>query len=88
MEYFARLLPTSCGADFRSCVNTTCNDETLGHTCLPGPVNEYAEGFVKEILSSKGSTYFDDSFFFVNLLANGSSGQLSQQFPPTKCEGE
>lgn len=39
-----RNLPDNCRADFRNC------EQGIGHTCLPGPVNTFAEQLVRNIL--------------------------------------
>jgi len=51
LEFFGRQLPTSCASDFRDCINTTCG-QNPGHTCMPGPINEFAEDFVYSIVHS------------------------------------
>ena len=45
LEYFDPHIPPNCSADFRNC------GEGVGHTCVPGPLNDASEDFVQQILS-------------------------------------
>ena len=43
VQYAGRWLPNTCRADF-----THCRQESGGHTCIPGPINAFAENFVRQ----------------------------------------
>eukprot|EP00529_Nitzschia_sp_RCC80_P020795 CAMPEP_0113519022 /NCGR_PEP_ID=MMETSP0014_2-20120614/43297_1 /TAXON_ID=2857 /ORGANISM="Nitzschia sp." /LENGTH=399 /DNA_ID=CAMNT_0000416711 /DNA_START=87 /DNA_END=1286 /DNA_ORIENTATION=+ /assembly_acc=CAM_ASM_000159 len=73
LEYVGRRLPTSCRADFHDCEDITTmkictkftdsqrkkkEDDEGGHTCLPGPINAYAEELVRSIVASKSVTFY------------------------------
>ena len=47
MSYGGRRLPNNCRAEFTDCDP----DNRVGHTCIPGPVNRYAEALVAEALT-------------------------------------
>lgn len=46
LPFEGRRLPKNCNADFQNCIVGG------GHTCLPGPINEYAEDLAKILLQT------------------------------------
>ena len=48
MAYSGRHLPDDCAADFTDCVHRVHGSP---HTCLPGPINRYAEAMVAKSLT-------------------------------------
>mmetsp|Transcript_39274 Transcript_39274/g.71941 ORF Transcript_39274/g.71941 Transcript_39274/m.71941 type:complete len:448 (+) Transcript_39274:70-1413(+) len=51
LKYPGRRLPSTCRADFQN-----CHEKKGKHTCLPGPVNTYAQDFVHAIMSSSNKS--------------------------------